>query len=204
MQEARRFRYFSVYKPFGMMSQFSREGERPVLADLGFQFPKDVYPVGRLDADSEGLLLLTNDRKQTSALLDPSKAHEREYLVQVEGEVTEDALKSLSSGVLISVDGRSYKTNQCVAKKIEEPALLPERLPPVRFRKSIPTSWISISLTEGKNRQVRKMTAAVGFPTLRLLRCRIGSLDLSSWTPGTVEELDFIEFRKAMTRRSGD
>lgn len=204
MQEARRFRYFSVYKPYGMMTQFSREGERPVLADLGFPFPKDVYPVGRLDADSEGLLLLTNDRKQNSALLDPSKAHEREYLVQVEGEVTAEALEALSSGVLISVDGRSYKTDRCVAKRIEEPARLPERTPPIRFRKNVPTSWISIAITEGKNRQVRKMTAAVGFPTLRLLRCRIGSLQLPSWTPGTVEEIDFVEFRKAMSRRSGD
>lgn len=203
MTEARSFRYFAIYKPYGMMSQFSREGDRSVLADLEYRLPADVYPIGRLDADSEGLLLLTNDRRQTSALLDPSRAHEREYLVQVEGDVTEEALEKLASGTSISIDGRAYRTAPCSVRRIDEPDQLPARVPPVRFRKSIPTSWISITLTEGKNRQVRRMTASVGYPTLRLLRSRIGSLYLPSWTPGTVVELEFMEFRKAMVKKAG-
>jgi 23S rRNA pseudouridine2457 synthase len=199
-----RFRYFAVYKPYGMVSRFSREGDRPVLADLSFDFPKDVYPIGRLDADSEGLLLLSNDSRQNSRLLDPSNAHEREYLVQVEGEVTSEALSRLRSGVEISIDGRVFRTAPCRAIATDPPLTLPERHPPVRFRKSIPTSWLSLSLTEGKNRQVRRMTAVVGFPTLRLVRVRIGSLILPAWNPGAVVELDFIDFRKSMTGRKHD
>jgi 23S rRNA pseudouridine2457 synthase len=171
------------------------------LADLAFQFPKDVYPIGRLDADSEGLLLLTNDRSQTAKLLDPSKGHEREYWVQVEGEMTEDALLRLQAGVELSIDGKVFKTQPSKSLLKKEPTDLPERNPPVRYRKSIPTSWISISLTEGKNRQVRRMTAAVGFPTLRLVRARIGALTLPTWIPGEVVELDFLEFRKSMVGR---
>ncbi|MFM2208350.1 MAG: hypothetical protein RL213_2325 [Bacteroidota bacterium] len=197
-----RFRYFAVYKPYGMVSRFSKEGDRPVLADLSFDFPKDVYPIGRLDADSEGLLLLTNDSRQNSLLLDPANAHEREYLIQVEGEVTEQALSRLRSGVDISVDGRVFRTAPCRASAAAPPETLPERHPPVRFRKSIPTSWLSLALTEGKNRQVRRMTAAVGFPTLRLVRVRIGSLILPAWNPGAVFELEFVDFRKSMMRRT--
>jgi len=174
------FQYFLIYKPFGMLSQFTREGEHATLADLGFDFPKDVYPVGRLDADSEGLLLLTNDNLLKTKLLEPRNKHKRTYYVQVEGNITEEACVAIRAGVKISINGKSYLTLPAEASLIEEPAL-PERNPPIRVRKSIPDSWVSITLREGKNRQVRKMTAAVNFPTLRLVRWAIGSISLADY-----------------------
>lgn len=189
------YRYFIAYKPYGMLTQFSREGERKVLADLNFVFPKDVYPVGRLDADSEGLLVLSNDKSVNEKLLHPSNKHMRTYLVQVEGEVNEEACMQLAKGVEISIDGKKYKTIPAGSVSIvDSPDFLPERNPPVRFRKSIPTSWIRIQLSEGKNRQVRKMTAAVGFPTLRLVRIVMESLELDFFEPGDVVELDKAVF----------
>ncbi len=165
--------YYLLYKPFQVMTQFSPVAGKQTLADI-IKVPKDVYPVGRLDYDSEGLLLLTNDKSLNQQLLMPGKAHEREYWVQVEGKVTLEALEQLQKGVMISIDGTHYKTLPAKAiQLIWEPAL-PERNPPIRFRKEIPTTWISLTLNEGKNRQVRRMTAAVGFPTLRLVRWRIG------------------------------
>jgi 23S rRNA pseudouridine2457 synthase len=181
------YRYFLVYKPFGMLSQFSREGDNPVLGDLS-AFPKDVYPVGRLDKDSEGLLLLTNDTRINASLLEPGREHWRKYWVQVEGEIDAVALSKLESGVSIKVGNDLYRTRPARAKQIDEPEL-PERNPPIRFRKSIPTSWIELQLGEGKNRQVRKMTAAVGFPTLRLVRCGIGNVAIGSMGIGEVREL---------------
>nr|WP_295930024.1 pseudouridine synthase [uncultured Dyadobacter sp.] len=172
------FRYFLIYKPFGMLSQFTREGDHQTLADLGFDFPKDVYPVGRLDADSEGLLLLTNDNFLKTKLLEPRNKHTRTYYVQVEGEATELACAQLSRGVNISINGKQYKTLPAEVAVIEEPTL-PERNPPIRFRKNIPTSWLSVTLHEGKNRQVRRMTASVAFPTLRLVRWSIGKISLA-------------------------
>ncbi|WP_221394204.1 pseudouridine synthase [Dyadobacter sp. NIV53] len=174
------FRYFLIYKPFGVLSQFTREGDHATLADLGFNFPKDVYPVGRLDADSEGLLLLTNDNLLKTKLLEPRNKHKRTYYVQVDGEITEEACITLSKEVKISVNGKSYLTLPALALRIAEP-LLPERSRPIRVRKNIPTSWVSISLHEGKNHQVRKMTAAVDFPTLRLVRWAIGSVSLADY-----------------------
>mgnify|MGYP000639747039 CR=1 FL=1 len=191
------FRYYAIYKPFGMLSQFSREGNHPTLADLGFDFPKDVYPVGRLDHDSEGLLLLTNDNRFKTRLLDPKQRHYRTYYVQVEGEITQQACEELEAGVTISINGKKHRTLPAQAKKIGEPAL-PERDPPIRFRKSIPTSWLALSLHEGKNRQVRRMTAAVGFPTLRLVRWAIGNLTLENLRPSEVLTLDHQEIKKAM------
>ena len=172
------FQYFLIYKPFGMLSQFSREGDHQTLADLDFTFAKDIYPVGRLDADSEGLLLLTNDNFLKTKLLEPRNRHTRTYYVQVEGEVTNEACQQLSGGVHISINGKQYKTLPAEVSKIDEPEL-PERNPPIRFRKNIPTSWLSVTLHEGKNRQVRRMTAAVGFPTLRLVRWSIGKISLA-------------------------
>ncbi|ACT94199.1 pseudouridine synthase [Dyadobacter fermentans] len=172
------FQYFLIYKPFNMLSQFSREGDHQTLADLGFTFAKDIYPVGRLDADSEGLLLLTNDNFLKTKLLEPRNRHTRTYYVQVEGEVTDEACRQLSAGVSISINGKQYKTLPAEIAKIAEPEL-PERNPPIRFRKNIPTSWLSVTLREGKNRQVRRMTAAVGFPTLRLVRWSIGKISLA-------------------------
>ncbi|HRH65874.1 MAG TPA: pseudouridine synthase [Bacteroidia bacterium] len=185
------FRYFAIYKPYGMLCQFSKEGDKSVLSDLNYLFPKDVYPVGRLDADSEGMLLLTNDKAVNEKLLHPSQKHQRTYLVQVEGEMEDAACSKLSKGVEISVDGKKYKTLPADVTKITEiPGYLPDRNPPVRFRKSIPTSWIQLQIAEGKNRQVRKMTAAVGYPTLRLIRIAIESLNLDFFEPGQVVELE--------------
>ena len=180
--------YFLIYKPYLMLSQFSKEGDKPTLADLEYDFPKDVYPVGRLDADSEGLLLLTSDKQLNHRLLNPKFRHSRTYYVQVDGALTDAACQQLVAGVSISVDGKSYATLPASAQAIPEPQL-PERLPPIRYRANIPTSWLSITLHEGKNRQVRKMTAAVGFPTLRLVRWAIESITAEGMMPGQVLEL---------------
>ncbi|MCE7066440.1 pseudouridine synthase [Dyadobacter sp. CY326] len=171
------FRYFFIYKPFGMLSQFTREGDHPTLADLNFEFSKDIYPVGRLDADSEGLLLLTNDNFLKTKVLDPKNKHSKIYYAQVEGIINEEACQKLSEGVQISISGKKHLTHPAKVSPIDEPAL-PERNPPIRFRQNIPVSWVSITIGEGKNRQVRRMTAAVGFPTLRLVRWSIGQISL--------------------------
>ena len=171
-----------------MLSQFTKEGDHKTLADLGFNFPKDVYPVGRLDSDSEGLLLLTNDKTINHQLLDPKFKHKRTYLAQVEGIFSEEAKRKLEKGVSISVDGEKYQTLPCKVEIIAEP-ILPERNPPIRFRKNIPTSFVKIYLHEGKNRQVRKMTATVGFPTLRLIRIAIEKIELGNLKPNEVKEI---------------
>lgn len=182
------YRYFVVYKPFGMLSQFS--GEADTLAALG-DFPSDVYPVGRLDKDSEGLLLLTNDNKLNHLLLDPLHEHERTYWVQVEGAISDEAIQQLRQGLTITIKGKPYKTLEARAKcHPDAESELPERVPPIRYRKNVPDSWITLSLKEGKNRQVRKMTAAVGFPTLRLVRWSIESLTIQGFQPGEVRSLE--------------
>jgi len=165
----------AFYKPYGVLSQFTPDhpGQR-TLAE--FKFPKNVYPVGRLDLDSEGLLLLSDEKDWTDWLLNPQHAHERTYHVQVERQITEDAVKKLRNGVLI----QGEKTKPCQAKIIPDPGY-PERNPPIRYRKSVPTSWIELKLSEGKNRQIRRMTAAAGFPTLRLIRAAIGNLTLAGF-----------------------
>lgn len=180
--------YYLIYKPYLMLSQFSREGDKLTLADLTCDFPKDVYPVGRLDADSEGLLLLTNDKQLNHRLLNPKYRHNRTYYVQVEGALTDEALHQLATGVTISIDGKAYATLPADVGIIPEP-ILPGRNPPIRYRANSPTSWLSISLHEGKNRQVRKMTAAVSFPTLRLVRWGIENLTADGMAPGEVQTL---------------
>jgi 23S rRNA pseudouridine2457 synthase len=195
------YRYFAIYKPYQMLSQFTREAGHQSLADLAFSFPKDIYPLGRLDADSEGLLLLSNDPRVNKQLLSPATEHWRTYFVQVEGEVDDDAIDRLSKGIDITVDGKKYKTKPCKAEKITQPEFLPERNPPVRFRKNIPTSWLKISLIEGKNRQVRKMTAAVNFPTLRLIRISIENLTFDKFDSGTVIEIAKAEFYQKLHLR---
>lgn len=167
-----------------VMSQFSAEGDKQTLADYLKGIPKNIYPVGRLDHDSEGLLLLTDDKSLTHELLEPKYAHERTYYVQVEGSVTNEALRLLNDGVHISIDGKRHLTKKATALRLDNEPLLPERNPPIRFRKNIPTSWISLTLTEGKNRQVRRMTAATGFPTLRLVRYAIGDITIEGMQPG--------------------
>lgn len=143
-----------------------------------------MYPAGRLDFDSEGLLLLTNDGALQHRLTDPRYGHPRTYYVQVEGTVTEEAIQNLGRGLVI----QGYRTRSCQARALAEPAVWP-RDPPVRFRKSIPTSWLQLTLVEGRNRQVRRMTAAVGFPTLRLIRIAIGSLTIDGLAPGSFRDL---------------
>lgn len=168
-----------------MLTQFTDTEGRNTLADL-FNFPKDVYPVGRLDKDSEGLILLTNNNSLNNYLLNPKYKHEREYLVQVEGIPDINDIKKLESGVIIE----NKKTLPAKAKLLIDPPSVPERIPPIRERKSIPTSWLTLSLIEGRNRQVRKMTAGVGHPTLRLIRIRIEDIYLDNMNPGEVREID--------------
>ena len=191
--------YYAIYKPFGMLSQFSREHPtHQTLADLNYNFPKDVYPIGRLDKDSEGLLLLSNDKRVNNALLDPHHAHERSYWVQVEGQLTSSALQQLQQGTTIKVNKRPYKTRPAKAQLLSEAPLVPERTPPIRYRKNQPTSWIELTLIEGKNRQVRRMTAAVGFPTLRLVRHKIVQLQIDNWEVGQVQPLTSEDFYRLL------
>ena len=177
----------ALHKPLGVLSQFTPDhpGQR-TLSEFGL--PKNVYPLGRLDRDSEGLLLLSDEPGLNTKLLDPKNAHPRTYWAQVEGEITESALQQLRAGIVI--EGR--KTLPAQAKRIHPD--LPPRDPPIRHRKNIPTSWIELTLHEGRNRQVRKMTASVGFPTLRLLRTSIGHFHLpADLTPGHWRELTETE-----------
>jgi len=166
-------------KPYGVLSQFTPDdsSNRP-LAEFGF--PKEVYPIGRLDADSEGLLLLSDEPEWNAKLLEPRHAHEREYWAQVERIPSAEALEKLARGV--GIQGR--KTLPCRAWLLEPQPKVPPRNPPIRFRKSVPECWIGLELIEGKNRQVRRMTAAIGHPTLRLLRIRIGKLLLGNLPAG--------------------
>jgi 23S rRNA pseudouridine2457 synthase len=182
--------YFIFYKPYQVLSQFSPEGDKKTLKDYFPHLEKDIYPVGRLDFDSEGLLLLTNDKALNHQLLDPAYGHQRTYWVQVDGAITQEALNNLQRGVMIQVDGKPYKTKPAVVQLLEQEPEVPERNPPIRYRKNIPTSWIALTLKEGKNRQVRRMTAAVGFPTLRLIRYGIGKVTTDGLQPGGYKEYD--------------
>ena len=173
----------ALNKPYGVLCQFTTNDGRPTLADHVRQ--KDVYPAGRLDHDSEGLLLLTDDGALAHRLTDPKHKQPKTYLVQVDGALSDDAVQALCRGVVLN-DG---PTLPAMAEHAQEPAWLWPRDPPVRFRKSIPTSWLSITLREGRNRQVRRMTAAVGFPTLRLIRVRVGDCALDGLQPGETRVL---------------
>ncbi|MBL4624531.1 MAG: pseudouridine synthase [Flavobacteriales bacterium] len=183
----KKLRYFIIHKPYGMLSQFTPEHGKTCLADLDYKFPRDVYPVGRLDQDSEGLLLLTNDKSINHELLTPEKKHSKTYLVQVEGVAAPEALQKLETGVDIKAKGETHHTAPAGTKLVEQPEWIHKREPPVRDDKT--TSWIEISITEGKNRQVRKMTAAVGLPTLRLFRIRIEGIKITGLDQGRVMEL---------------
>ena len=165
-------------KPYGVLSQFTPEAGHRALDEFGF--PPGVYAAGRLDHDSEGALLLTDDGRLVKKLLDPKFEHPRTYLAQVDGQITPEAVRQLSKGVII----KGYRTLPCKAEIASPPEGLWERVPPIRYRAAIPTSWVRLTLIEGKNRQVRRMTAAVGFPTLRLIRVQIGNIALSELQPG--------------------
>ena len=170
-----------------VLSQFTDPvGGKRTLGEL-FDFPKDVYPVGRLDEDSEGLLLLTNDPRLNRELL--GQGVEKEYWVQVEGIPTDEALARLRDGVDIRVRKRVHRTAPAQVRRLEPAPELPRRDPPIRVRLSIPDRWLSLTLREGKNRQVRRMTAQVGFPTLRLLRWRIRDYTLEGMVSGQVREI---------------
>ena len=166
-------------KPYGVVCQFSRDGMHPTLADY-IDLP-GYYPAGRLDTDSEGLLLLTDDGKLQHRISDPKHKLPKTYWVQVEGVPDESALRQLRTGVMCG----GFTTQPASASQMDEPANLWPRDPPIRYRKNIPASWIQLTIREGKNRQVRRMTAAVGFPTLRLIRYSIGDWTLDGIVPGT-------------------
>ena len=189
--------YYLIYKPYQVLSQFTSSDGKLCLKDI-LNVPKDVYPVGRLDYDSEGLLLLTNDTSINHQLLHPKFAHARTYWVQVDGAITNDAIETLSKGVTISVDGKTYETKKALLKILSDGLVVPERNPPIRVRKSIPTSWVSIQLTEGKNRQVRKMFASVGFPVVRLIRSQIGQFSIDQMQPADCLSLSFEEVQNAL------
>jgi 23S rRNA pseudouridine2457 synthase len=171
-------------KPYGVLTQFTDPDGRPTLADF-IPIPK-VYAAGRLDADSEGLVVLTDDGAQQARIADPRHKLAKTYRVQVEGLATDEALRQLSTGV----DLGDFRTRPCQASLVPEPPGLWERNPPVRYRAAIPTSWLEIVLREGKNRQVRRMTAKVGFPTLRLIRWAVGDWTLEGLRAGQWRELD--------------
>jgi 23S rRNA pseudouridine2457 synthase len=178
-------RYIAFHKPYGVTSQFSGDG-----ATLKDYIPvKGIYPVGRLDHDSEGLLLLTDDGALQHRLTDPKFQHPRTYWVQVERVPEEESLQRLREGVVVL--GR--RTRPAQVRRLEAEPELPPRDPPIRFRKNVPTAWLEITLTEGRNRQVRRMTAAVGHPTLRLVRVAIGDLRLGTLKPGEWRELPKVE-----------
>jgi 23S rRNA pseudouridine2457 synthase len=185
------YRYILFYKPYGVLCQFSQDTpNRSTLKDY-IQIP-DVYPVGRLDWDSEGLVLLTSNGQLQHRLSNPKFAHPRTYWVQVERIPDTNALYKLETGIAI----QDYITRPASVRILPEDPILPERNPPIRFRKNIPTAWVEITLTEGKNRQVRRMTAAVGFPTLRLVRVSIAHMKLDNLEIGHWREISTQELIK--------
>jgi 23S rRNA pseudouridine2457 synthase len=178
----------AFHKPYAILSRFTPDGS-PHRTLSGFGFPRTVYPLGRLDADSEGLLLLTDEGELNERLLHPSRRHERTYWAQVERIPEAAALAKLETGLLI----QGYKTLPSRARILDPQPQIAPRDPPIRFRKNVPDVWLELKLIEGKNRQVRRMTAAVGHPTLRLIRVAIGNLLLDDLGPGAWRELNRIE-----------
>lgn len=183
-------------KPFQVLSQFSSEGDKKSLA--AFIELKDVYPAGRLDYDSEGLLLLTDNGPLQHKIANPKHKLPKTYWAQVEGDIGEEAISALQLGVILK-DG---KTRPAKCRKIDEPETLWPRVPPIRERKNIPTSWIELTISEGKNRQVRRMTAAVGFPTLRLIRYAIGPVTIDGLAQGKWHEVAEQELRPAFATQN--
>lgn len=187
-------KHFKIYKPYGFLSQFisnqTTRKNKKMLGEL-FDFPSETMAVGRLDEDSEGLLFLTTSGEMSEQVR--SKKVEKEYYIQVDGIIDEEAIEKLKTGVEIGVNAEKYITKPCDAFRLETPPDLPERGKKIRDERHGPTSWASLTLTEGKFRQVKKMTAAVGFPTLRLVRVRIGNETLGDLQVGEVIEVDQFE-----------
>ena len=185
-------KHFKIYKPYGFLSQFITNqkpgGTHKLLGDL-YNFPAGTMSIGRLDKDSEGLLLLTTNGKLSTKIT--AGNIEKEYYVQLDGIITNEAISELKKGVEISIHGKAYQTLECKVKKIDEIPTFPERAK-IRDERHGPTSWISIIITEGKFRQVKKMTAAVGFPTLRLVRVRIGTERIDQMQAGEIKELERV------------
>lgn len=180
--------HYKMYKPFGVLSQFTSGEDRQLrkkrfLSEF-YDFPEGTMPIGRLDEKSEGLLLLTTDGVLSDKI--NSSGIEKEYLAQLDGEVTNDAILQLNLGVQIGIFGQKYLTKPCTVEKIDAPTFLANPDAKLRIGVHRPTSWIRITLTEGKFRQIRKMTAAVGFPTVRLIRVRVGEIKLETMVPGNV------------------
>ena len=184
-------RHFIIYKPYGYLSQFasnaSKQQSKKFLGDL-HDFPKGIMAIGRLDEKSEGLLLLTTDGKMSDFV--NSKKVDKEYYAQMNGDITAEAIVQLSKGVEIGFEGKKYQTKPCKVFKLDAIPELPVRSQKIRDDRHGPTSWISVTLNEGKFRQVRKMTSAVGFPTLRLVRVRVGAIHLNNMQVGFVVEVD--------------
>lgn len=187
-------RHFRIYKPYGYLSQFitnqRTRRNKKLLGEL-HDFPAETMSIGRLDEDSEGLLLLTTDGKVSAEIT--GSGVEKEYYAQVDGQITQDAIDKMRSGVEIGINGKKYLTRKCGAELLTTSPTFPPRSKSIRDARHGPTSWVSITLTEGKFRQVKKMTAAVGFPTLRLVRVRIGNEELGKMEAGEVHEV--VEFR---------
>jgi 23S rRNA pseudouridine2457 synthase len=184
-------RYIIFHKPYGVLSQFTQESPKHITLKEYINVP-DVYPVGRLDWDSEGLLLLTNDGQLQHRLAHPRFGHRRTYWAQVERIPDADAIYKLQTGLEI----QDYRTRPAQVRLLLEEPPVNERIPPIRFRKSVPTAWLEMTLTEGKNRQVRRMTAAVGFPTLRLIRVSIANIQLDDLASGQWREITPLELTK--------
>ncbi|TYA84264.1 pseudouridine synthase [Seonamhaeicola marinus] len=182
---------YVIYKPYGYLSQFksndSKQQKKKFLGEL-YDFPEGIMAIGRLDEKSEGLLLLTTDGKMSDYI--NSQKVDKEYYALVDGDITPNALEKLKSGVQIGFEGKKYTTKPCKVSKLSEIPSLPERSKKIRDDRHGPTSWITITLNEGKFRQVRKMTSAVGFPTLRLVRVRVGSIQLNAMHVGDVIEVN--------------
>lgn len=192
------YKYFVIYKPYGMLSQFTKEAaHHRTLADL-HAFPKDVYPVGRLDKDSEGLLILSNDKSLNDQLLNPKNKHKRIYWAQVDGQVNLSSLGAFEKGVEIKVGKNYYTTLPAEIQLFDEAPIVPDRDPPIRYRANVPTSWLRITLSEGKNRQVRKMCAKIGHPVLRLIRVSIEQLHFENLEVGSITEFKEKDIKKAL------
>ncbi|MBP6507400.1 MAG: pseudouridine synthase [Opitutaceae bacterium] len=186
----------AFHKPYGVLSQFTPEPGSEWKTLAKFNLPKGVYAAGRLDADSEGLLLLSDEPGLNTRLLDPTRAHPREYWAQVERVPHDATLKELARGIRLG----DYETLPCRIRRLETAPVIPARYPPVRYRKSVPDCWLSLELIEGKNRQVRRMTAAIGHPTLRLVRVRVGAFHLGELAPGKWRELSAAEREQALAK----